>query len=318
MRLRALLPLFLLLLLAWSPPAARGQDRPSLQEIELEYQAALRTFEAAVAAREAANSRFNRAANVFSEAKASGNTERTNAAFSDFLRASEELQRLDSRVEETRERMRAAGESLLLALDRRREELLAQTDSLEPSRRAERRELAFLLLDLTNRVREVESAVTEADDSSLPGLPEVPVDERDGPEELRIKAQFLETRAEQYDSLLTDIDRRIEGLQSRQRTDRRVREFVAGLERFDDLRLPVVAQGRRGDPPAGGGEEPSPEVADSTGLAPREVTLEDRIESLLNLKDRLETYRNAALSRAGVLRELLRSGGGLELEERPA
>jgi type II secretory pathway pseudopilin PulG len=281
-----------------------AQEATTLQERELAYRAALSAYRAALDAREVVESLFNR---EMREVRAARGTDRADQAWDEFYRAQAELTRMDRRVERELERVEEAGRAFLAALDDRREELLARADTLPP---AEAEDIALLLLDLRNQIEEVDGELSEAREPLAPTPPDqdqITLEPDDTRQDLELKAQILEDRAARYDSTVVDLDREIDQLVERRRNDRRVRDLVASLDRFDDRALPVVPRRSEG----GGGAEVGAEgqVSDTTALDAREMTLEARIDNLESLRERLVQYRNLILEQARLVRERLGTGG---------
>lgn len=282
-------------------PAQSSQD--VVAEQELEYRSARSAHQAALDARAAAERRFSRALQVIESARASGDDDRIEGAYARAQQQAVELQSLEQRVRQTSERREEAREDLLAALDRRLESLVAELSGT--SGRAEQEELASLIRNLRNRVREVERAGELTREVELVALPEVTFDPRDGPVELQWKAELLERRAEQYRQRVDEITGQIDQLRRRQRRNRNLQDLLAGIERFDDDQMPVTPREERRDPDTesveGQGEAP-----DTAGPEAPETTLDERIESLQVLRDRIESFREQVLVRARQFRERAR------------
>ncbi len=295
----------LLVLDAWAAPIV-GQVETVLSERELEYRSALNSFQAAVDARSAAEVRFSRASLEVDEARSSGDQGRLGRALASAQAQAVELQRLDRRVREANQQLEEARTAFLAALDGRLESLYAEFQgSVLPD---ERRAVAAMIQDLRNQVSEVSGEGDLAQRIELVAMPEVNFDPRDGPLELRLKAEIAERWAERFDSILVIIDSEVEELREQQRREESFEQFMAGIDRFDDARVPVVA------PPAtdaGRNRARTSEAsaADSTTTTPQQATLtaEDRIERLLIYGTQIEAMRDEMRIRARVFRQ--RSGG---------
>jgi hypothetical protein len=302
--LSALVPGLLasVLLLGAGPAPGASQEEPTLEELELEYRSALSAYEAARRAREAREIRFDRALEAADSARASGNTDELDRAFAEAQREARELGALDRRVEETAEQLRQARQVLLEALQDRLEALLEEVDSARDPE--EREELAAILWDINNRYLELQA--TEDPPVEPEAMEEITITPRDTPANLRRKADLLDFQGDQYEAQIAEIDRRMERLEAAQRTNRAVQDFVAGIERYDDNRLPVVPPGSRTmgttDP------EEAPPAGDSVSSPDRPMTLEERIQSLQVLRDRLVTYLEQVRDKAERFRR--EAGGG--------
>ena len=95
------------------------------------------------------------------------------------------------------------------------------------------------------------------------------------------------------DTVIDNLDDEIETLTDRLRIERQRRDFLAGTDRFDDTRVPVVSGG-------GGGERPA--AADST-VANRPLSLEERVEALRSYREQLVDYRTQLQVRARQFRQ---------------
>lgn len=288
--------------MAFAAASAVAQEEAILSERELEYRSSLSAFESAVDARAASEVRFSRASGELEAARASGDEQRLTSALAQAQAQALELERLDRRVHEAGERLDEARQGYLAALDAQLETLLAELEATTNS--GERRRLVALMDDLNNQVREVEGDLDVAQEIRLVAMPETMPDPRDGPLELRLKAQLLERRIEQYDSAMALIDREIGELESRQQRQRSFQQFMAGINRFDDPAVPVLPPAAPGtDPPADQPTEPASDTAAAPGA--QEATLDQRIESLQVLRARIENAREQVRIRARLFRNVL-------------
>ena len=184
-----------------------------------------------------------------------------------------------------------ARQGLVDILTVRMEELVRTMDATGSAEQRGRLNVLF-----ADHQRELEGLEAEAEDTfrlNPVALPEIVFDPRDGPDELRAKAELLERRAADADSVLVDTERRIQELNRRLRIERQGRDFLAGAERFDDTRVPVVT-GRPGG-------ERTP-VSDSTVSGARPQTLEERIQALTEYRRQMESYRDELRVRAQQFR----------------
>ena len=296
-----ILPLALLLAL-W-PGSAWPQDVLTIQELELQYSSKVRQHQAAFDAWEAMESRFDRAIDSLNAAEDSGNTARTNRAFTVFRQVAGEISVQKLRVDNIAEEVRIARSTLLSALNQQLEELIQQVDSaVDPQ---ERRELAAILNDRNNRYLELRAE--EAPETTLEPMQDIIIDPRDTPEIIIRKAELLDFRANQYEARAAEVGRRLEELRRDQRRARQVRDFVAGVERYDDTRLPVVSPGARTVTSPDPGQLPS--GADTLGVEARPLTPEERIQNLDLLQQELEIRLQQIRDKAERFRRQARGGG---------
>jgi len=285
--------------LAGSGETAAQVAEELVAERDLEYRSTRSAHDAALDARAAADRRFTRALQEIEEAKRENEEDRVDAAYARAQQQALELQRLEQRVRETAARLEETRSALVDALDRRLGELAERiSEDPDPGRREE---LVSLYRDLSNRIREVEGEVQLQEDVQLVAAPEISFDPRDTPLDLRWKAELLERRAEQYEVRLAEIGRLVEDLERRARRNRNLQDMLAGIERFDDDRLPVTAEPDRASASAGGGEESASTDEEGEGAGTR--TLDERIENLKLLRERIEFYREQVLRRARLFRE---------------
>jgi hypothetical protein len=273
---------------------ANAQEELTLAELELAYRSSLDEYRAAFQALEVLESRFNRASQAFDSARAAGDKGRQEQALAITYQLGPERRLQALRVEEKARDLRVARDRLLDARAAHLEELLRQA---EQARNAdERQELAILVRDMRNQIAELRAL--EDPEVVLEPEPNIFIEPRDGYEEIRIKADMLDGRGVQYEELLAEIDRQLEGLRRDLRLMRQSDDFVAGVERFGDLRLPVGPPGARSDrDPAL--TQPSP-GGDSPGAEERPLTLEERIQALVvtreEVAERIERIRVKAES----------------------
>jgi hypothetical protein len=267
------------------------------QERELDYQAKLRAFEAAQAARAALQSRFDRLSEALGQARIDGDDDRRDQALAELQRLSTDLGSADRRVEETADAVEAARTAYMGLLDARLD-ILAQQIEYEPDA-DERAALFALYQDLSNRFDELDAVGANGLGVIPVVLPNIRAQPTDGPVELRVKADLLERHAIMFDTLIATIDVEVEDLEKRSRRDRLTRGFLAGIDRFGDANLPIAASRTAEASEAGSGPEGG------------ELTLEERLESLQLLMDRYRAQRSEAASRAEALRVLAdRMGAG--------
>lgn len=287
-----------------APNLAGAQDVLTIQELELQYTARVQQHEAAYAHWEVLESRFIRALDSLTAATASGNEDRQNAAFTRTQQLGEEIQLQERRVAELAGEVEEARNQLLDALKERLDSLIVQVEATEDPE--ERRELTAILDDRNNRYLALRAE--EDPETTLEPMREMTIDPRDTPEIILRKAETLELRGARYEAQLAEVGQRLEALREDQRRARTVRDFVAGLERYDDTRLPVVSPGGR----PGTATDPSgrPSGADSLGVEGPAMTLEERIESLERVRGELERRLEEIQAKAERFRDAARRRGG--------
>jgi hypothetical protein len=259
--------LLLSLLVAGLPLPAAGQAATSLPELELEYRAALRAHEAAVAARQVVENQWRAALDSVTSARRSGDADRLDRASAGFLAQTTEFERLDSRVRDTRAALTLAREALLDALDRRAAELEEMADTARSP--AQRGQILTLARDLQNQYRAVVTEGSEVLSPTpvfYPGI--LAYDPRDTPDLIQSKAELVERRIRAVEAQLEEARERIETIERLIRLRRGQENFNAPLDRFGDVQVPVVA---------GGGSQSRSEEAmpDSAGARPQ--TLEEQL-----------------------------------------
>jgi len=282
--------------LAGAQSAGAQTTQRLLQDRRDEYDAAKADFLSAQNAYRVVERQFADALQGLQRARAAGD----DAAIDQGLRLAQDragpLQAGEQRLDRTKAALDSARRALIEIIGVRQAELVAQMDAAASSQ--QRNDLNALFQDLNRQLMGLE---TEAGDALRPQpvvLSDVQADPRDGPMEVLGKAQLLEQLAAQADTAIQDVDRQIKDLTARQRRQLQMNDLVAGLERFDDTRLPVVTSA----PPSGRAP-----AADSTGAGPRPLTLQERIQSLQDYRKQLEAYRDQALIRAKEFRRKLGS-----------
>jgi hypothetical protein len=188
------------------------------------------------------------------------------------------------------EGLREARSRLREALGRQLESLIQQIDSTQDE--SERLQLADILRDRNNWYLELRAE--EDPETALEPMRDITISPSDSPRDIRRKAATLDYRADQNEDRLAEIDRRLEELREDQRRDRLVSDFLSGVERYGDTRLPVGTPGRVTTPPSDPG--PLPVGADSLAVEGRPLTLEERIRDL-------EASRAEMVARIQVIRE---------------
>lgn len=274
-----------------------------MEQWELQYRGARLEHEGALRALEAYVSRFNAAMQEFALAQASGDEDRTNRAFTLTQQLAPAVQRMERRVGELGDSLRAARRGLLGALELRLDELLLQRNAARSAE--EQRNFAAILSD-TNTWYLALQAEEDDPDPTLEPEPDITRNPGDGPADLRRKASLLEHRANQWQADLEEGERRLEELQRAQRTNRTVVDFVAGVGRFGNDRTPVVPTPRTVNPPNPGQPPPG---ADTLGTEDRPLTLEERIANLEVWRDLVQERIEQIRAKAELFRRWAGGGG---------
>jgi hypothetical protein len=281
------------------PRGVEAQVGVSLEDREAEYRVAQLTHETAVQALGVAERNWDRAVQAAEAARVAGDDERRARAMADAQRQVGPLESAQRRVETTGAALAEAREALLEAIDQRLDSLVAELEGT--SDQGEREALGITIRDLNIRYYELEQEDESPQVPQFTSLPEIQFDPGDGPEEWRLKADLADRHAARYEAFLGEIDGEVDDLRRRQRRERSILDHLASIERFGDIRLPVVTSTRRIDPVTG------EVLPDSLATEERPLTLEERIEQLLLLRDQVETQLEQVRIRARVFRQ--RIGG---------
>ncbi|MEJ2203095.1 MAG: hypothetical protein P8170_03200 [Gemmatimonadota bacterium] len=295
--LRSRRPL-LVVLASLAPVGARGQSlEEQVIQRRLEFQQAELEYEAARAALSVVDRQFSAALNTVREAHRTGDDQALESAYAQAQARSGPLAAQERRVDEARQRLAEARQAFVEVLNLSLQQL-AVAMSEAPT------ELRLTEIDAIYRDRRAELSRLEdggeehAFRIDVAILPDINFDPRDGPEELETKAQLVEAYAALVDTVISDIDRRVELLNEQARSDRQREDLLRAVGRFDDTNLPV---GVTTGPPG------SDAAADSTGVGNRPLTLEERIEELMSYRAQLVGYRDQVLIKARTFRSRLRS-----------
>jgi hypothetical protein len=276
-------------------PASAQTTEQLLGQRRLELRAALATFEAARRAYNVEERQFSTALNNLYLAQRQGDSGEVERARAEAHERSVPLGDREVRLNEARDSLVRVRQALIDVIEVRLEQLVDQMDRATNS--ARRNELDALWRDLFNELQQLEAEAGDPVRLAPVVLPAVASDPRDTPEDKMAKALLLERLAGVADTLIQQTEQEIETLNRRLRDQRRLGDFMAGTDRFDDTRVPVVT----GAP--GGTRLPS---ADSTVAGQRPITLEERIEALGESLEQLRSYRDQLLIRARVFREQVR------------
>lgn len=275
-----------------APAGATAQITEAMvAQRRLELRAARSAYDAALGAFNVVDRQWSAALEEVNAARRSGDTGRLERAYALAQDRSVPRRDQEKRLEEAGAALVRVRDALIDALVARLEALVREMDATpNPQQRAQ---LNALYLDHQNELQALETEAAETFRLEPVVMPEITFDPRDGREELLAKAELFERRAVVVDSLIGRTEREIQSLSDRLRTQRQRRDFLAGAERFDDTRVPVVVGMPTGDRRAGG---------DSTVVGARPLTLEERIQLRQDYLAQLRAHREQLLIRAQQFR----------------
>lgn len=258
---------------------------------QLELRAARSAYDAALGAFNVVDRQWSAALEEVNAARRSGDTGRLERAYALAQDRSMPRRDQEKRLEEAGAALVRARAALIDALVMRLEALVNEMDATPNAQ--QRAQLNALYTDHQNELQALEAEAEQTFRLEPVVMPEITFDPRDGREELLAKAELFERRAVVVDSLIGRTEREIRSLGDRLRTQRQRRDFLAGAERFDDTRVPVVAGTTTGGRPAAG---------DSTVVGARPLTLEERIQLHQDYLEQLRAHREQLLIRAQQFR----------------
>jgi hypothetical protein len=291
----------LVLLVFGTGGAALAQEELTLLELKAEYRVAQGDYDVAFQRFEILSGQIDAAQRDFSSATAAGDEAAQREAYERTLLIASETREAQSRVENEVAQLREIRERLLNATAAQLEELLAVADTATDP---------LDLVDLSVFVSDTQNQITELRDVEDPPVtlepePDINIELKDSPEQLRQKASLLEFTATQYNDQFAYNERQLDGLRRDQILLRRSGDFLADFTRFDDPAVPVGAVNREVTPP---GQDQPPPIADSLGVQGAPLTLEQKIEALEALQEEITGRIQNVLTRARLLRR--RAGGG--------
>ena len=306
--LRSLLSAVVLAGAAWMggvPLAAQAPPEDievRLRDAELEYDVANGEWETTLSAFRAAEARFQRAIEAVNTAQASGDSDAYEGALARAQREAILLQRQEARELGAREQLASVRSVLMetLALSRDR----FYQDAIDTDDPQERRELAALYEDRDREYRELERASAPPTEISLVVMPELMIDPRDGPDELRMKIGLLELRIREIGDDIKGIDDRVQSLEKRLRQERDLENLVLGVERFDDTFLPVTSPDPLSDT-TDRDDQAAPAAEDASVESLDELSLEDQIERLGLLGEQMFDLQQRMEDKARTFRQRL-------------
>ena len=291
--------MILVLMAAFAGPPAAASAQTTEQLVvqrRLELRAARDAFASARSAFNVVERQFSAALEEVTRARRQGSDDALERAYALAQDRSVPFRDQERRLGEAADALVQARRALVDVLEIRLEQLVEAMDAAASSQ--QRGQLDMLWRDIATELQQLEDEAGDTFQLDPVVLPEVTSDPRDTPEDILAKAALLERQAGVADTLIQDKNREIEVLRGRLRNQRQRRDFVAGTDRFDDTRVPVVT-----NPPLG---ERTP-TTDSTVAGQRPITLEERIQMLQDYVEQLASYRDQLLIRARVFRQRIRS-----------
>lgn len=285
---------FATLLFLVTPALLGAQEATRVSALEterlLQFEEAQSLYDGALAARAAAEARFQRIAQELEDARNADDEERRNAALAQAQLLTNDMLALDARVAETGTALEDARGRYLEILDIQLDFLVQGIEFASTA--ADSAQLGALYRERSARFTEVERGRRSTVELAAVVMPEITATPRDGPRELRVKADLLERRAEQADSTIAYIDLELVDLERRARRDRGMQALQRGVERFDDTRVPVQPRSQADD-----------------GAQQIAETPEERMDSLRRLRAYFVDRRAEAIRRAQEFRDMAGPGG---------
>ncbi|MGD2120550.1 MAG: hypothetical protein PVJ76_02340 [Gemmatimonadota bacterium] len=272
--------LLVLLFCAFRPQGVSAQEETNLQVAELRHTEAQDLYDAARAALEAYETEYTQALQAFDQARTSENEE---AALEAYARVTQVAglrgvaqRRLEERAEELREARRVLLEANRIYWQGLIDRAGVATDSTE---------LEALYVQIEGTIAEMGRlrALPEPE-ITLEPLPEINIEPRDGPNELRLKAGRLEFAASRYEEQQAYFTQQLEDLRRDQRLYQISRDFLADRERFGD-RPPVGAAGARNVLPPEQLEQQIQEL---------ELIQEELVQRIQSIRTRAADFRRRA------------------------
>ncbi len=160
-----------------------------------------------------------------------------------------------------------------------------------------------LYTEYTRRLDEVDNEVAERlgprHSFELPPMPDIAIREGDSPNDILLKARFIDRRVEQLERLVEDLDQEITYLVRRQRRNRTREDVRAGLNVFDDRTVPVVT------PPSSNTDRTGVTgIGDTTAVSLARLPLEVRIENMTATREGLIDLIEQSKEKARRFREI--------------
>ena len=288
--------------LIWAVPA---EAQGSLDEAEVGYEAALAEYSGLLGERERTFSGYEQALDRVDAARGAGDEERRTSAYADFQVVALDLMDLELAVEQSGTRVAEARAMYLDALEAREQELLVRLDgdqSLAP-------QVETALLEewrlVRTRTLEVQAESMPEEAIALRPVPELMADPRDGPVESIEKARFMEEQALSYDSLIVDLDARVEELERQMQQRQSVQDLLRDVGRFGFDFVRGGPPGLASAPDAGpDGDQGGPaDGLPDPDAALAQFPLAEQIALLRGTRDLAIQYRDQALMAARLFRD---------------
>ncbi len=298
-------PLFVLLLADPSlSPGGGVSAQVSLAQAEARYLGARSAYESGRREWEQAWAYYELAKDRFLVPDRAGADREAQEAFGSYMARAQQLQMLEVRERELREDLDQARRILIQALDAREALLLDRLEANPPP--GLEAQLNQQIVNVRRQLREVERAAQPLVEMMVRTVPNLVVDPRDGPRELREKATFLEDVAGSYDAVIYNLDRAIEERSRRLRQERGQADLLADLSRFDTDRLPGT--GVRPDVPRSEEGRPGSEAEGTGAFIFAELPLTEQVEMLRSHREQATRFQEDALARAELFRTLAAGG----------
>jgi hypothetical protein len=270
----------------------------SLAEAESRYLAARSAYESGRREWEQAWARYELAKDRFLADR------EAQEAFGTYMARAQRLQMLEVQERDLREDLDQARRLLIQALDAREATLLDRLEANPPP--GLEAQLNQQIVNVRRQLREVERAAQPLVEMMVRTVPNLVVDPRDGPRELREKATFLEDVAGSYDAVIENLYRAIEERSRRLRQERGQADLLADLSRFDTDRLPGT--GVRPDVPRSEEARPGSEAEGTGAFIFAELPLTEQVEMLRSHREQATRFQEDALARAELFRTLAAGG----------
>ncbi len=185
--------------------AANAQTPAGLVQLRGEYQGALSTLEAALAAYSVAESRFHQALDSVTAARESGDEGRHERALTVAQAQAQPVRGREDRVRQTTERVEEAREHLVDGLEAELERLYGVEDTTSL---AELAGLRATIADMENELDEVRPSLAGFEVQPAI-LVQLRIDPTDGPNDILNKADLLERRAARHAAQIRDFEDRL-------------------------------------------------------------------------------------------------------------
>jgi len=263
----------------------------TLAASETGYQSALNDYNAILAQLQRTFNLQEQAAEELELARRTRDEPREGRALASFRTRALEVMQLERDAEAAVIRLREAARAFLAALDAREIELLALLDAAPPA--MQRAQLSDEVVSVRRRILGAQPHAILVGTMAMQPVPELVIDPRDGPSELRNLASFLEGRAGTYQSIAEELDREILAIERRIQRERGLGDLLTGVGRFDDF-LPGTAPAGAG----GGGMARGAETVHSLA----QLSLPDQVLLLRGIRDQALLSRSQVLAQAQVLR----------------